>query len=169
MKDELEDKLQAEFPFMKQTHDLKDSSVYRTYGCECSNGWYELIRDCCCKIADKYEEYGIEVDFIPEQIKEKFGTLRFYYNYENSPKVIPAIDMIGGTSIRFEPGSIDDSEEKNQLRRAIAGIIDDAEERSGHICEFCGAAGELRKDLGWLRTLCDDCYEKMRKGVGDRD
>lgn len=30
MKDELEDKLQAEFPFMKQTHDLKDISVYRT-------------------------------------------------------------------------------------------------------------------------------------------
>ena len=77
--------------------------------------------------------------------------------------------MIGGGSIRYEPGSIDDSEEKKQLRRAIAGIIDDAEERSAYICEFCGAAGMLRKDLGWLRTLCDDCYERVKKGRRKRD
>ena len=83
--------------------------------------------------------------------------------------MIHAFDMLGGASIRFEPGNKDDSEEKKQLRRAISEIVSDAEKRSGHICEFCGAAGELRKDLGWLRTLCDDCYEKMRKGIGDRD
>lgn len=37
------------------------------------------------------------------------------------------------------------------------------EEKSEHICEFCGDPGEIR-DMPWILTLCQDCYEtKMDK------
>lgn len=40
-------------------------------------------------------------------------------------------------------------------------LIHDAEEKSYHICEVCGAGGKLRDDRYWIETLCDNC-EKNR-------
>jgi hypothetical protein len=37
----------------------------------------------------------------------------------------------------------------------IEGMISIAEEESGHICEICGARGELTKINGWWNTLCE--------------
>lgn len=46
----------------------------------------------------------------------------------------------------------------------IDEIVDDIEERSSHICEFCGKEGntvEMKNGLGgWLKTVCSDCSEK---------
>ncbi|UYQ73457.1 hypothetical protein OF122_06795 [Pelagibacterium flavum] len=59
------------------------------------------------------------------QVKEKYGTLRIYYEAE--PDVVDGLDR----------------------------IIEAAEHLSGHICEKCGAPGELRPG-GYVRTLCDE-------------
>lgn len=42
----------------------------------------------------------------------------------------------------------------------IYKIIDKYEKRSYSICEKCGQPGKLRKDLGWIRTLCHDHYKE---------
>ena len=68
-----------------------------------------------------------------EQVKEKFGGLRFY---------------IGGTSI--------------EISDTIHGAIALAERLSYLICEDCGNKGHLRDDLGWYRTLCDTHYKKLK-------
>ncbi len=94
MKAEWEEKIQSEFPFMKQTCNSNDNT-YRRWGFECSGGWYELLRDCCQQITDKYYEAGIEIDFVPVQVKEKFGTLCFYYEFKDAPLKIAAFDFIG--------------------------------------------------------------------------
>ena len=168
MDDRYEELLQEEFPFMMQSHDYKDTSVYRIYGCECSNGWYSIIRDCCRAIADEYNKAGIPVDFIPEQIKEKFGKLRFYYDFEDAPLAIHAFDCLGGDSLRFIPGSENDDDEKKAFRQRIAEIVHDAEVKSASVCEFCGREGRLRKDLRWVKTLCDEHYSKMEKKNAER-
>ena len=41
--------------------------------------------------------------------------------------------------------------------------IHKAEEDSYTICEETGKPGKLRNDIGWVRTLCDDEYEKIKK------
>jgi hypothetical protein len=38
-----------------------------------------------------------------------------------------------------------------------------AETDSYSICEKTGKPGELRKDIGWFRTLCDEEYIKIKK------
>ena len=44
----------------------------------------------------------------------------------------------------------------------IEGAVDMACTMSGFTCEFCGAAGKVRK-LGWVRTLCDSCHDNHIK------
>jgi len=34
-----------------------------------------------------------------------------------------------------------------------------AETESYNTCEVCGKSGELRKDIGWYSTLCDEHYK----------
>lgn len=40
--------------------------------------------------------------------------------------------------------------------------ITEAERKSYTICEVTGKPGEIRSDLGWYRTLCDEEYEKVK-------
>jgi hypothetical protein len=37
-----------------------------------------------------------------------------------------------------------------------------ASNQSCFICEECGQLGELRQDLGWLKTLCPECYKEFK-------
>ena len=164
-------KIQEDFPFMEQDPD-DENNTYRKFGFECCGGWYPLLRKCCEAIAARYAEEGIgleEIDFVPAQIKEKFGTLRFYYGYTDAPCGIAAFDNLAtGESIRFEPRPedvINDAKEK--LRQDIQAIVREAEVTSKGTCELCGAPGELRDDrefgIHWIKTLCDSCHEKRIK------
>lgn len=44
----------------------------------------------------------------------------------------------------------------------IFDIISKYENLSYETCEVCGETGELRKDLGWYRTLCDTHYNENK-------
>ena len=173
MRSELEMKLQNDFPFMWQKHE-KGQDLYRRWGCECSDGWYGIIHDACRAVADTYEEVGIPVDFVPAQIKEKFGTLRFYYGFEDAPCGIAAFDNLSdGTSIRFAPEKEDEDESKKTFRQKIRLIIREAEERSKYTCEMCGKEeGKIRNDADQgifrIQTLCDECHEKRIKHVNEQ-
>ena len=171
MREELDRKLQEDFLFMKQNNVDEERGLFRRWGCECSDGWYGIIHDCCKQIEERYAQDGVEIDFEPAQIKEKWGTLRFYYGYKDAPCGIAAMDFIGsGISIRFDPDKDDkaaDSTEgnkKRRLREDIAKIVRNAEERSKTTCEWCGdtKTASLRTDLGGrIVTLCDSCVGKF--------
>lgn len=170
MREEWELKLQEEFEFMWQNNVDNEKELYRRWGCECSAGWYDIIRDCCKQIEERYAQAGMEIDFEPAQIKEKWGTLRFYYGYKDVSCGIAAMDFIGsGISIRLDPDrdsqDTDSTEDSNQrrLREDIAKIVRNAEERSKTTCEWCGdnKTASLRTNLGGrIVTLCDSCTQK---------
>ena len=87
MREELELKLQEDFPFKQQNRVESERNIYRKWGCECSSGWYPLIHDLC------------------------------------------------------------------------------HEEKSKTVCENCGQTGNIRMDMPWKRTLCDDCYENYLQKI----
>jgi hypothetical protein len=49
----------------------------------------------------------------------------------------------------------------------LHAMISKAGKESGHICEVCGARGELIKSRGWYKTLCVEHTEADEKGSGD--
>lgn len=163
MKAEMELKLQEDFPFMKQNRIEGEKNIYKKWGCECSNGWYQLIYDLCQAITDRYAKEDVPIDIVPEQIKEKFASLRFYYSFKDTSCSLQAIDCLNGFSIRFEPQNNDKNENIKNLRHDIREIVRAYEEKSKTICEFCGKDGILRTDMYWKKTLCDECYNSYLK------
>jgi len=72
------------------------------------------------------------------QVKEKFGTLRFYVDPpENSP---------------------------DEISYVVDAIVSAAESKSCSICEWCGEIGRLDSEEYWVLTLCDHC--KMERSAG---
>jgi hypothetical protein len=98
-----------------------------SWGIECGDGWFDLLDELLYKI-DKVATVTIV------QIKEKFGTLRFYYHVCSTT-----------------PGDT-----MNYIRRTV----NKAEQSSGWICETCGDIGELRKTNGWWRCICEKCSKE---------
>ena len=48
------------------------------YNFECGDGWFDLIDNLCSSIQN-HIDYNHAPQVVVEQVKEKFGTLRFYY------------------------------------------------------------------------------------------
>jgi hypothetical protein len=85
------------------------------------DGWVPLALELNEKLNELYPDYQLE------QIKEKFGGLRYY------------------TNIPYR--------ENDELTEGTK-LIDEAEGKSYKICEECGEPGEPRYG-GWVKTLCD--------------
>lgn len=104
------------------------------FGFECGDGWYDLLADCVRGISKIDVNETVRV----QQVKEKFGSLRFYYQREVN-------------------------EQENQpIDKEIQDYVDAAEARSEVTCERCGAPAEI-KGYGWLRCECDACRIKREE------
>lgn len=86
---------------------------------------------------------NVGVVMVVDQVKEKFGGLRFYYHFESNPD---AVDV--------------DQEYTKEICKEIQGAVDFAESLSFKICEECGNPGKVRGG-GWVRTLCATDCEKL--------
>ncbi|MHC2462430.1 hypothetical protein [Bradyrhizobium embrapense] len=101
-------------------------------------GWRDLLERACVRIRAALEAEG--GTFHATQIKEKFGTLRFYWEGTLSPRA----------SARVEEA------------------VDLAEARSAVTCEICGEPGVLHGDR-WVTTRCSKHAEGRRPIETDPD
>ena len=95
------------------------------------SGWWPILESLCGHIQHhidwKNKQSEVVAQVTVNQIKEKFGGLRFY--------------ITSGSD-------------------SIYDRISQAEKASYTICEITGQPGELRKDIGWHKTLCEEEYRK---------
>lgn len=90
------------------------------------SGWVPLVKELCSKLEQDHPDVHCE------QMKDKFGGLRFYVNV-----------------------SWDES------RKDLYDLISNYEERSYSYCERCGTDKEIGSKMGgWLVTCCKSCFEK---------
>ena len=88
-------------------------------------GWNEIIIRCNRKLEMLDPDYKIL------QIKEKFGTLRYYY--QSDVKTVA-------------------------VKEAMDRYVRQAELESAKTCELCGEEGYIsNRKMGWMKTRCDDC------------
>ena len=82
MKLELQNKLFDKYPKIFRQKDLPMTQTCLCWGIETGDGWYWLIDNLCSQLqwdTDKNSYPQVEAT----QVKEKYGTLRFYYNGGN--------------------------------------------------------------------------------------
>lgn len=48
----------------------------------------------------------------------------------------------------------------------LFNMIDEAEDKSASICEFCGSNVNVGQTTGWIMTICHDCLKKHVKSRG---
>jgi hypothetical protein len=80
MKKELEDEIIKIAPYMfiyEGSDDLKKSLI--SFGLDIGDGWFELVKELVINIAKLDVDHKVKVF----QVKEKFGTLRFYIDGGN--------------------------------------------------------------------------------------
>jgi hypothetical protein len=136
MKKELEIELVKKYPKILRDYKGDPMQTCMAWGMEFDDGWGKLIDECLHKLqyfCDLSSKDGEPVQVIATQMKEKFGTLSFYFTGE------------GGK--REDWDIIDD-------------IISQTERRSAQVCEVSGEHGYLCRMGGWYKTLC---YEEARK------
>lgn len=84
MKIELEKKLFDRFKFYNSNSSLMNSLM--GFGFECGEGWFNLLWELSINIEKELAKIPIETcdSFEVIQVKEKYGGLRFYTNWENN-------------------------------------------------------------------------------------
>ena len=84
MKKELDDYLCTTYPamFVNRHKSMKESCM--CWGFECGDGWFQILNQLCQNIQHHIDWKNKKEETVPqvvvEQVKEKFGTLRFYYS-----------------------------------------------------------------------------------------
>ncbi len=122
MKDKLEKKMVEKYPDALSQLGGDPRHTCMAWGFECGDGWFKIMEELC-------EKVGNIPGFKFAQVKEKFGSLRIYYDGPN-----------------------------NEADRAIVRqAIDEAEIKSEVTCETCGEKGARRNQGGWLSTECHKC------------
>jgi hypothetical protein len=136
MTKELELKLVEKYPniLCEYGGDMKKTCMH--FGMECGDGWYDLLDELLAKLNYISNVSGVQV--VADQIKEKFGTLRFYYS--TVAKNDLDLNVI--------------------VCKIIDDIVDRAEKCSGYVCEKTGKTGVLCSRGGWLKTVSKDEADK---------
>lgn len=78
MKTELQKKLFDKYPIIFQDRNKPMTETCMCWGVDTGDGWYNLIDKLCSELM--YISKKHDVIIIADQVKEKYGTLRFYYS-----------------------------------------------------------------------------------------
>ena len=118
-------------------------------------GWLGIIQDLDKQIAKIAPHYEID------QIKEKFGALRYYYDipltrYEKHRWFYRWFYWNIGRLI---------TNKRRRQRAKINPLVAKAERDSVGTCEYCGAKDNVstcKIDGYWLKTVCRECYDRSQ-------
>ena len=173
MRQELQQKLFDKYPKIFADRTKPKTETCMCWGLEVSDGWYDLIDVLCEALTYTYSTYlqideedgkrlGIKPYVFPKdgktsyyfnvempqvkasQVKEKFGTLRFYHYLQYDE---PFLSLLESKKYPELQKIVD------RFSNYVDGIIHFAEIASGRTCEATGQLGELHSSGGWLKTL----------------
>ena len=74
---DLTENLYAAFPLLYRNRHKHTDESSMAWGFECGDGWYQLLFDLSRELSTYQAEHP-ELDFEVEQVKSKFGSLRFH-------------------------------------------------------------------------------------------
>lgn len=159
------DEFMGRFPILFQDRKKSMQETCMCWGIDCPIGWYHILEQLCTYLEFHNQqfskEYGIAV--VADQVKEKFGTLRFYFS-------IAFVDKETGMKVGPDDENDETTSEtaalyvaRDYLDMLADEAIGEAEMMTEDTCADCGVP--LTKDNkveteGWITFLCDECNAK---------
>ena len=149
MDSKLQNKLFKAYPKLFRQRKLPMTQTCMCWGIDCGDGWFKWIERLCRRL-----QWDIDKNDYPQieftQIKEKFGSGRFYY-----------CGAEGEYARLVESGKISQEQwdSKCGAQEAIISIFEDL---VGETCEVCGKMDGVKQTEGWIVTLCPE-HMKARK------
>ena len=138
MKQELDEYLCKVFPKIFAERNLPMQETAMCWGFDCGDGWFNIINQLCQNIQHhidwKNKEKEVVAQVVVSQVKEKYGTLRFYMTVES--KEMSSL--------------IREAEEKSSTTCEVCG-------EQGEIRNDCGWKGGR-----WFKTMCDKHYLELK-------
>lgn len=132
MNDENTKKLLNDFPRLYKLYHTDVYTSCMAQGFCIGDGWFKVLYDLSKSIDELCKDLSDGEYPTVDQVKEKFGTLRYYINLST-----------------IKDGFLVDS---------IDNLIHDAEDKCLKICDVCGELGSYRKD--YMAVLCNKHYEE---------
>jgi len=127
MDQKLDDKLVKDFPLLYRDRNEDMSKTCMCWGFTCDDGWFKIVYDASKQI-EKLITHSLKYrEFKAAQVKEKYGTLRFYMNLSDA-RVEKIIDKAEALSAK-----------------------------TCEMCGKPGKLSSTAQNRGWLKTLCDSC------------
>lgn len=161
MDEKLERELVKRYPVLYKDHGGDMRQTCMAWGIAVGNGWYHIIDDMSAAVSLVGAKYGLAV--IADQVKEKFGGLRFYYHIEGH---IPWYHKRFGWFQTFmfkvftpkKYWKFIDFRKKfwKSPSEKISDLVSHAEMLSYETCEQCSKPAK-RRGGGWVQVLCEDC------------
>ena len=106
-------------------------------GISCPEGWKLLLTMLCERLQFETDNNNTP-QVVADQVKEKFGILRFYYH------------------LQFE-GTTGDVKSADHSAGMIEGIIRAFEDFSSKVCAKCGSNHDIEQTKGWISYQCKHC------------
>lgn len=118
---------------------LKGNPLYKNLLVEFRDGWFDLINQLGKDILELCDLTNNDLPTI-RQVKEKFGTLRFYYSDQSTDECV---------------------------KNAIYALVSHAENKSASICEKCGKYGSTVSNGVRVETVCKEHKEEGSKSLNE--
>lgn len=161
-------KLVEKYPIIFQEYGGDPRHTCMAFGIECGDGWFDLIEQLCEDITKLIGNKNCKI--IAQQVKEKFGGLRFYYYVQIEQTPLSKAGYLirkymFSKRLGKEYWAIIGFRKKifKTTYEKISDRVDKAEIDSYKICEICGEPGKSR-GKGWVKTMCKICDKKFDEG-----
>lgn len=156
----------SRFPILFQERKKSMQETCMCWGIECPKGWWHILDQLCTVLEfhnmEFKDKYGIAI--VADQVKEKFGTLRFYYTVRNVDKDGVVVEACA------EDTRVADEENRRRismdyLELLADQVIEEAENLTENTCADCGVPLDRDNKVetkGWIAYICKECDEKRK-------
>jgi hypothetical protein len=138
-------------------------------GFEFYRGWFLVFAKLCEDIDALFGDDKRGFHWV--QIKEKFGSARFYWAMKGyTPNM--HFDFIGtdGVAALMRKGAVrakGKADTLPALSERIDVLVREAAQATRNLCLVCGQPGTVNEDSSWLLTLCELHAQQRREGKLD--
>lgn len=153
------------FPILFQKKGLSMTQTCMCWGIECPIGWWHVLDQLCTHLEFHNIEFSRShgVAVVAEQVKEKFGSLRFYFDVVDVDQDGRMVSHEEKSSEHYVNPLLPDAQRQIVVEHLMAvanQLVEEAEHLTLWTCQDCGTPLDEKNRVqtsGWVSYICREC------------